>query len=110
MCLAVPGKVIELQWPWALVDFGGPTGHVRLDMVPGVRVGNYVLVHAGCAIETLKPLDEPLAAGTREPLAAGAGEPSAAKTVEPLATGSGEALVADSAEPSEDMRLSGGGR
>ncbi len=54
MCLAVPGKVTEINGRRARVDYGG--GLVReagLDMLPKTEVGDYVLVHAGYAISRL---------------------------------------------------------
>lgn len=53
MCLAVPAKVIELDGAMGRVDFGGVKRRVSLALVPGVACGDYVLVHAGAAIEVL---------------------------------------------------------
>ena len=53
MCLAVPGKIIEIDGTTAEVDFGGVTHDASLILVPEATVGNYVLVHAGFAIELL---------------------------------------------------------
>lgn len=54
MCVASPGKVVELNENTALVDFSG--NKVRAYRGPvKVEVGDYVLVHAGCIIQTLKP-------------------------------------------------------
>jgi hydrogenase expression/formation protein HypC len=53
MCLAVPGRVIKLEGNQAKVDFGGVRRDIRVDLVPGVREGDYVLVHAGFAIQVL---------------------------------------------------------
>lgn len=55
MCLAVPGKIIELTAGDELlrqgrVDFGGIVKTVSLACVPEADVGHYVLVHAGLAI------------------------------------------------------------
>jgi len=53
MCLAVPGRVVSLEGSFAQVDFNGNLVKVNIGVVePGV--GDYVLVHAGCAIETMK--------------------------------------------------------
>jgi hydrogenase expression/formation protein HypC len=58
MCLAVPGKVVEAVEVdgsrLAKVDFGGVTGEVRLDFVPEVQTGDYVLVHVGFAISRVE--------------------------------------------------------
>lgn len=51
MCLAVPAKVITINGLMANVDMMGNTRAIRTDLVPEVKVGDYVLVHAGFAIE-----------------------------------------------------------
>jgi len=54
MCLAVPAEVIEvLEGELATVDVGGARTKISLSLVEGVEVGDYVLVHAGFAIETI---------------------------------------------------------
>lgn len=55
MCLAVPGKLIEIAgsdpiWRCGKVDFGGILKEVNLGCVPEAEVGDYVLVHVGLAI------------------------------------------------------------
>ncbi len=50
MCVALPGKVIELQGADALVDFNGNQVKARAGLVD-VQVGDYVLVHAGCILQ-----------------------------------------------------------
>ena len=52
MCLAVPGKVIEIKDSVGIVDFNGIKREVRLDLVD-VKVGDYVIVHTGFAIEKM---------------------------------------------------------
>jgi hydrogenase expression/formation protein HypC len=52
MCVAVPGKVIEKNGNMGMVDFGGNTIKINLGLVEA-KVGDYVLVHAGCALEVL---------------------------------------------------------
>jgi hydrogenase expression/formation protein HypC len=51
MCLAVPGRVEELEDVLAVVDVGGATVRARLDLVPDAQVGEWVLIHAGFAID-----------------------------------------------------------
>ncbi|WP_288072633.1 MULTISPECIES: HypC/HybG/HupF family hydrogenase formation chaperone [Pyrococcus] len=53
MCLAVPGKVVEIRGNVGIVDFGGIKREVRLDLLSDVKVGDYVIVHTGFAIEKL---------------------------------------------------------
>ncbi|WP_461866209.1 HypC/HybG/HupF family hydrogenase formation chaperone [Thermococcus sp.] len=53
MCLAVPARVVEIRDKVAIVDFGGIRREARLDLLPDVKVGDYVIVHTGFAIEKL---------------------------------------------------------
>jgi hydrogenase expression/formation protein HypC len=53
MCLAVPGRILEMEGNAARVDFGGVTREASTALVPEARVGDYVLVHAGFAIQVL---------------------------------------------------------
>mgnify|MGYP001058493643 CR=1 FL=1 len=61
MCLAVPGRIIELRQAGenlpigrsAIVDFGGSTLEVGLDLLPDAGKDDWVLVHAGYAIQQL---------------------------------------------------------
>ena len=53
MCLAVPGKVVEINGPMALVDFNGVQRDVVIGLCPNIELGSYVVVHAGYAIETV---------------------------------------------------------
>jgi hydrogenase expression/formation protein HypC len=53
MCLAVPGRIIELSGDTARVDFGGVTREANVSLVPEAAVDSYVLVHAGFAIQVL---------------------------------------------------------
>jgi len=55
MCLAVPGKIVSVSgneplWRTGKVSFGGIVKEVNLAFVPEAAVGDYVLVHVGCAI------------------------------------------------------------
>ncbi|MGQ9781222.1 MAG: HypC/HybG/HupF family hydrogenase formation chaperone [Nitrososphaeria archaeon] len=53
MCLAIPGKVVERRGDQGTVDFGGAYREVNLSLVK-VKVGDYVIVHAGFAISKVK--------------------------------------------------------
>ena len=55
MCLAVPGKILSLKNNNAEVDFSGVRRAVSLDLVPDAKKNDYVLVHAGFAIQVLDP-------------------------------------------------------
>lgn len=51
MCLAVPCEVVEVTGTKAVVSVDGARRDVDLSLVEGVAVGDYLLVHAGFAIE-----------------------------------------------------------
>jgi hydrogenase expression/formation protein HypC len=59
MCLAVPGRVVEiidggdLDFRRGKVDFGGIRKEVNLAYTPEAEVGKYVLVHVGFAISVI---------------------------------------------------------
>lgn len=66
MCIAVPGRVMSIENDRAKVDFSGNIVETDVRLVC-VKVGDYVLVHAGCAIEVMKPSQaEDLAALLKE--------------------------------------------
>lgn len=53
MCVAVPAKVIEVMENEAVVDFGGIKKRVNILLVPQLNKGDYVLLHAGCAMQKI---------------------------------------------------------
>ena len=53
MCVAVPGRITAVNDGSAEVDFCGVKRSVSLDLVPGAKKNDYVLVHAGFAIQVL---------------------------------------------------------
>ncbi|MEI7831730.1 MAG: HypC/HybG/HupF family hydrogenase formation chaperone [bacterium] len=53
MCLAIPMKVIELDGAEATVEQEGVTRNIRVDFLKDLQLGEYVLVHAGVAIERI---------------------------------------------------------
>jgi hydrogenase expression/formation protein HypC len=60
MCLAVPGKVVEIIGDDPLlrsakVSFSGVIKQVSLTCTPDAKLGDYVLVHVGVAISTVDP-------------------------------------------------------
>lgn len=57
MCLAVPLKIVSLEGDGkhAVGEAAGLTQKVRVDFLPGIAEGDYVMVHAGFAIEKLTP-------------------------------------------------------
>ena len=61
MCLAIPGKVIEIFEDRGLrmgrVDFGGTVKKACLEQLPEAGVGDYVLVHVGFALSLVDPAE-----------------------------------------------------
>lgn len=57
MCLAVPGRIVEMEAGAGVVDVRG--NHIRagLALVPDAGVGDWVLLHAGFAITKITPDD-----------------------------------------------------
>lgn len=58
MCLGIPGKIIAMEGQDALerlahVSFGGIIKKVSVALVPEAREGDYVIVHAGFALQIL---------------------------------------------------------
>ncbi|MFR3792849.1 MAG: HypC/HybG/HupF family hydrogenase formation chaperone [Blautia massiliensis (ex Durand et al. 2017)] len=53
MCLAVPLKIVSVTGKQAVGEAAGLTQKLRVDFLPDVRPGDYVMVHAGFAIEKL---------------------------------------------------------
>ncbi len=53
MCLAVPMKVVKLDGPIAEVEDRGVRRQARVDLIEQVALGDYVIVHAGVAIDRL---------------------------------------------------------
>lgn len=57
MCLAVPGKIIEIFEEASLkmgrIDYDGTINKACLEYVPEAEIGQYALVHAGFAISVL---------------------------------------------------------
>ena len=57
MCLAIPMKLIEKSGRLGRVELDGVEREVGLDLLPSVETGDYVLIHAGFAIERLDEED-----------------------------------------------------
>ena len=53
MCLAIPGKVLSLNGNKGIVEVGNMKREVYMHLVPEADVDEYVLVHAGCAIQMI---------------------------------------------------------
>ena len=57
MCLAIPGKVIEIYEEAGLkmgkIDYAGTVNRVCLEYIPEIQVGQYTVVHAGFALSII---------------------------------------------------------
>lgn len=53
MCLAIPSRIVEIQSNIATIDVEGVRRQASLMLVEDARVGDYVIVHAGFAIQIL---------------------------------------------------------
>ena len=55
MCLAMPARITEIRGPVAIVDLDGVTLEANVVLIDDPRVGDYVMVHAGFAIQKYDP-------------------------------------------------------
>jgi hydrogenase expression/formation protein HypC len=53
MCLAIPSKITRIENEMAVIDVDGVQRQASLLLLPGVQVGDYVIVHAGFAIQKI---------------------------------------------------------
>jgi len=53
MCIGIPMRIVAANGNDAVVESGGIRKDVRLDLLAGVAIGDYVLIHAGYAIERI---------------------------------------------------------
>ena len=53
MCVAVPGKIIQIKGDYAKVNIMDNITDANIKLVDA-KVGDYVLIHAGCVIDVLK--------------------------------------------------------
>ncbi len=53
MCLAIPGQILNIDNYNAIIDIMGLESKVNVQLVENIKVGDYVLVHAGCAIQKI---------------------------------------------------------
>jgi len=57
MCLAIPGKILNIDGNSALIDFDGIKQKVIIALIQDPEVGKFVIVHAGYAIEMMDEKD-----------------------------------------------------
>jgi hydrogenase expression/formation protein HypC len=53
MCVAVPGKIIEIHGDIAKIDIMSNICEANIKLVHA-KIGDYVLIHAGCVLEVMK--------------------------------------------------------
>ncbi len=53
MCLAIPARITKIKGTVAEVDFGGNSREVNITLTPEAKEGDYVLLHAGFAIQVI---------------------------------------------------------
>lgn len=53
MCLSIPAKVVAIEGEYATVSFGGNSYRAGLQLLNNLEVGDYILLHAGFAIQKL---------------------------------------------------------
>lgn len=51
MCIAIPGEIIELTRNGAKVTIMGAETIINIELIDNPQIGDFVLIHAGCAIE-----------------------------------------------------------
>ncbi len=63
MCLAIPARIVKIDGTDAEVEIGGIGRRASLMLTPGAAVGDYILLHAGYAINVIdqKEAEETLA-------------------------------------------------
>lgn len=54
MCLAIPAKILTINDNKALIESLGVKKEVEISLVPDVKIGDYVIVHAGFAIQVVE--------------------------------------------------------
>jgi len=57
MCLAVPMKIIAIRGNSGVAAFAGGQYDIRLDLIASPAIGDYVMVHAGMALDKLDERD-----------------------------------------------------
>ena len=55
MCLAIPMKIKKIEGDRAIVSIGSVERRIAINFLTSPKIGDYVMVHAGFAIEKLDP-------------------------------------------------------
>ena len=53
MCLGIPGKIVRLDGRNAVAEILGAERGISIELLGNVKMGDYVLIHAGCAIQVV---------------------------------------------------------
>ena len=53
MCLSIPGEIVSINNLEAVATIGNVKRSVRLDLLPSTKVGDFVLIHSGYALEKI---------------------------------------------------------
>jgi hydrogenase expression/formation protein HypC len=53
MCLGIPGKIMRLDGKNAVAEILGAERGISIELLENVKIGDYVLIHAGCAIQVV---------------------------------------------------------
>ena len=54
MCLAIPFQIVKIEGNTAIAEAAGVPRKVRIDFIKEPKVGDFIIVHAGFAIEKMK--------------------------------------------------------
>lgn len=54
MCLGIPLKIVEINGKEACGELNGVRRKIRVDLIENLKLGDYVMVHAGFALEVMK--------------------------------------------------------
>ena len=57
MCLSIPAKIDSIEGEMAMVSVGNVTYKASLQLLDDVKVGDYILLHTGFAIQKISPED-----------------------------------------------------
>ncbi|MBL4937966.1 HypC/HybG/HupF family hydrogenase formation chaperone [Clostridium sp. YIM B02515] len=57
MCLGLPLRIVEVNGKEAIGELNGIKRRVRIDLIENLNIGEYVMVHAGFAIEKIEEAD-----------------------------------------------------
>ena len=53
MCLAIPAQIISIEKYNGRVNIMGVESEINIQLIEEPKVGDYILVHAGCAIQSI---------------------------------------------------------